>query len=502
MHYRTMGSQYDSTGLRAIALRSLPQKVKRYVPPQRFRGLGGFAGTGVDVPASVIRDAKHAGFLSVVIPVRVPAGLSGFGITAAGGASLIGAGASMVKTRNPVTSMAAQGASAGASIGSVIPVIGTVIGAAVGAVLGAIGGAFMGSKRPESELWDNYKKLAGKSRGIEYDNAFRNGAFVGLFRLGKNTFPPRQSKYGPNDDKKFLDDMAAKIGEAVRAGKIGAEDDAKSIFEKVVYPWTAEMGDWSKPPPDWQVWDKQILIDLIDAYIYDLPIVATSYTESRKANPSISEVVKSLPTAAPVNPAPAVTPPSSVAPAPVPIIPPVQLLPGPNNSPAVTSRLPAGVYISREQPVARVAPDNAPVYQASDNKLYIYRNPNYFLYDGPAISIPSTPAQSTPLPVQTLPAPAPIPAPVVTPTNTGPVIDVAALVQSLADRGASSEQAFAAALQALQSQGVATTPAVQQQVAEQVAATSGTLPSWALPAMGIAALGFIFYASRGKRARS
>lgn len=184
----------------------------------------------------------------------------------------------------------------------------------VASAIPGIGKLITGSRRPESDLWDAYKGMAGSSRGHEFEPQFRNGAFVGLMRLKKNTFPPRQSRYGSNDDARFLDDMAAQIVQALRAGVIGAGDDANSVYAKVIGPWVASMGDWSKSPQDWQTWMRQILIDQIDAYLYDLPIVATSYTTSRHANPRLSDVVKSMqPTApAPVQPAG-----PSAAPAPV-----------------------------------------------------------------------------------------------------------------------------------------------------------------------------------------
>lgn len=245
-------------------------------------------------------------------------------------ANLSGLGASAT------ASYAQQGASAGATVGSVVPVLGTAVGAVVGAVLGAIGGAFIGSRRPESDLWDQYKKIAGTARGIELDPAFRAGAFVGLMRLGKNTFPPRaRGGYGPKDDARFLDDMAAQIAAAVRAGKVTAADNAQSVFAKIVGPWISQWG--TEPNADWRRWENQIVTDLIDAYLYDQPIVATSYTQQRWAQPRLSDVVKSM-QPAPAPSSPASTTPAPVAPAPAPIVstPSVQL-PAPVISAPATS---------------------------------------------------------------------------------------------------------------------------------------------------------------------
>lgn len=392
----------------------------------------------VTVPGALLNTVKRNGFLAAVVPPK-PRGFGAFGLAPTGQASLIGAGASLVKTRNPVTGKAAQGASLGASVGSVVPVIGTVVGAAIGAVLGAIGGAFMGSKRPESEIWDKYKSMAGQNRGIDYDPQFRNEAFVGLFRLGKNTFPPRaKGGYGANDDARFLDDMAAQIAAAVRGGQLGANDDAKSVFAKVVGPWMAQWGQEGNA--DWRRWENQIVTDLIDAYLYDQPIVATSYTTSRKANPALSDVVKALPTSQP--------------------------------SPASSS---AGAPSAAPVPLPVAAP-------------------------APSVSLPAVspaPNPSAPLPLPVLPGGSAPAASAFTPSG----IDVAAIVKPFLDQGASNQQAFAQALQALQNQGVPPTPAVQAAVADAVQSGAG-IPVWLKIAggvAGVAAIGYIIKRRKGRR---
>lgn len=125
----------------------------------------------------------------------------------------------------------------------------------------------------------------------------------------------------------------------------------------------------------------------------------------------------------------------------------------------------------------------------------------------PVPVITPTPAPiAAPVP---LPAPAPLPvqppttvAPpnaVVTPTPTQPQIDVGALVKSLMDQGASQQQAFLAAMQNLQSQGVPPTPQVQQAVADQVkTAGVGNLPTWAWVAIPVILGGAIVLGRPGK----
>jgi len=418
---RYMGSQYDNPG------RVAPTRAQLY----RSRvHLGSLAATAANLPPALIAQVARTGFMAGVVPPS--RGLSGLGLTATGQASLIGAGSSLVKTKNPVVGSAAKGASLGASVGSVVPVLGTAIGAAVGAILGAIGGAFIHQKIPEAKLFDEWRKIAGSKRGIELDNQFRNGAFTGFFRIGgKTTWPPKVA-YGQKGDSKFLDDMAAQIAAAIKNGSIGANDDATSIFEKVVKPWTATMGgNWENGPADWVNWQKQAVIGQIDAYIYDQPIVSTGYTTSRKANPSIADVVASLPSAG----QPPVSQPAPSTGAPLPVAPP------------------------------------------------------------PVTTAPA-PAQPIPLPVGPAPTPA-VPAPVVNPTTTGANVDVSGLVAALMAQGATQQQAFAAALQSLAARGVTATPAIQQQVADQVssAGAGGALPAWAVPA-GLALLGLSFVMAR------
>lgn len=348
-------------------------------------------------------------------------------------ANLSGLGASAT------VSYAQKGASAGASVGSVVPVLGTTVGAVVGAVLGAIGGAFIGSRRPESDLWDQYKKIAGTARGIELDPAFRAGAFVGLFRLGKNTFPPRaKGGYGPRDDARFLNDMAAQIAAAVRAGQVTAADNAQSVFSKVVGPWISQWG--TEPNADWRRWENQIVTDLIDAYLYDLPIIATSYTTQGWAQPRLSDVVKSMQPAPTPTPAPA--PPAPVAPA-------------------------------------------APVVKLPT----------------PVTPAPAAPAPSVPVPPPATPSVTVPPAPA---TNLTPQVadNTRALIDALLAQGQSSQSTFAAAMQSLAAAGVQPTPQIQQAVAEEVKTQqSSPIPwPWILGGSGVAVV-LAALALRRRRAR-
>lgn len=352
---------------------------------------------------------------------------------------------------------AKQGASLGASVGSVVPGIGTAIGAAVGAILGAIGGAFVGSRRPESDLWDEYKKVSGQTDGSTLNNQFRNGAFVGLFRFKKNTFPPRY-KYGGNDDARFLNDMVAQIVNALRAGTIGLNDNAASIFAKVVDPWVSTMGKWSDSPVDWQRWMMQILIDQIDAYIHDMPIIATSYTTSGWAQPKVSDVLRAMyPEKAPVQSVPVPTP-SPAAPPPPVIVP----VPPPTVAPPQVST-----------PVTLPAPV-APSSAASN------------------ANVSSAPAQIIPAVLATGSA---------TQATQSTIDALQGTISNLLANGASQQATFQAAMDRLASQGVSVTPQVQQAVAQEVQKADTAQAWYQNPYIlaGLAAGGLFFLSRRGGR---
>jgi hypothetical protein len=393
------------------------------------RPFGGIGFAGPVVPEALLNQAKRNGWLAAVVPPKKLAGLR-----------LAGLGATTAQKN-----LVGQGVSIGASFGP--------IGAVIGGVVGAVGAAFMKTGPAEAKIFDEWKNYVNV-RGVDLDDQFRNEAFVGFFRLGgKSNWPPKV-KYGQRGDAQYLDAMAAQIAQAIQAGQIGGTDDAQSIFDKIVQPWGASFGgaaDWNKGPADWVNFGKRAVIQQIDAYLFDHPIVATSYTGSRWANPRLSSVIQSLPQVAP---APA-TPTSPAPVAAVPIAPP---------------------------PVA-TAPKPAPT---------------------PAVLPPALAAQ---LPVSTVAQPASTPPPTtVTQTPAGPQVDVNALVSSLMQQGASNQQAFLQAMQSLQSQGVAATPAVQQAVADQVstAATAtqagASVPDWLKPVGVVAAVVMLGFAlARPKR---
>jgi hypothetical protein len=110
------------------------------------------------------------------------------------------------------------------------------------------------------------------------------------------------------------------------------------------------------------------------------------------------------------------------------------------------------------------------------------------------VATPSAP--SAPAPIVTVPTPVvSTPAAVAPPTSSSstPTTSITpaaadntrAIIDALLQQGASSQQAFAGAMQSLAAQGVQPTPQIQQAVAEEVKSKSAsTLPGWIIPAAG------------------
>lgn len=157
-----------------------------------------------------------------------------------------------------------------------------------------------------------------------------------------------------------------------------------------------------------------------------------------------------------------------------------------------------GVRPAAPAPIAPpvIAPLPAPVIPAiAAPVIPVAAAPNL-----PALAPSVTPP---PAPVANVPAPSAPAAPLATPLPaTVPPDQTASLIQQLMAQGASQQQAFTAALQSLAAQGVAPTPQVQQQVANDVTAASvGGSANTIMAVVGIAALGVFALLGRKKRRR-
>jgi hypothetical protein len=159
---------------------------------------------------------------------------------------------------------ALAGASTGAAIGSVVPGIGTAIGALVGGAAGALSSAFGNGKvAPENANWVGYtdawnktadagkqagatpEQIADAEKGLTGQVTNPYGALAGYFDLRNNQVKgnnPLYSQYGRMGEQKFTNDLVGQINDATKAGKIGPNDDASAIYNKVVQPWESSWG--------------------------------------------------------------------------------------------------------------------------------------------------------------------------------------------------------------------------------------------------------------------
>jgi hypothetical protein len=159
-------------------------------------------------------------------------------------------------------------------------------------------------------------------------------------------------------------------------------------------------------------------------------------------------------------PTPTPVAPINVAPRPTT---PILVQPAPSILPSSPPGVPAGVVLSTN-PAFKMA-NGYEVYYGSDGKYYQSIPGGFRLYTGKLpgdATAVNPPAQVVPLPAVVNPQQPP-------PTTGG--ADTQALIQQLIAQGASSQQAFAAAMQSLAAAGVQPTPQLQQAVANDVANT-------------------------------
>lgn len=342
---------------------------------------------------------------------------------------------------------AASGAAAGAQAGSFIPGVGTAVGAVVGAIAGALFSKKKDPNAAEKEALkgqlDEYVRVQGSVPGRAFtltvlkqliDGAGYRGmwpnikkwsgdAIAGAIDGCKGCTPPTI--------RQFVKDQVA-------AGDIDPISLASKFTEHVNRTWGSK---WFVQTAG--ATQRQLMIDLMDYFVAenkpDAPLFyAPGWTVAANA------------------PAPTPTP----APTPVP------------TPTGASSSEPGAPYVATGK-----MQDGLPIYQGPDKSLYTW-NPNtkqlVLIYSPTSTTAPK------PLPVQpprTDLAPA-----IVLPTPSQPQVDVSALVSSLMQSGANQQQAFLAAMQNLQAQGVQTTPQVQQAVADQVQASGSAtaIPTWAL----------------------
>lgn len=366
---------------------------------------------------------------------------------------------------------AASGASAGASVGSAVPVIGTAVGAVVGAIAGAL---FSKKKDPNAAekqalagQLDDYMKVQGSVPGRAFSLTTLKQLIDGA---GIRGMWPNVKKWSGDAIQGAIEGCKGctppTIRQFVKDQVSGGDIDPISLAGKFTDIVNKTWGS------KWFVatagsTQRQLMIDLMDYFIAlekpDAPLFyAPGWTVAANAT---------APTPAPA-PMPGLTP------------------SGPK------------VPIGETKQVGTSSSGGLTVYSDTVGQLWTFQNGGWVPYTGayiaqtapgtPAVVIPTPPAVTLPVQPPTTNAPPPA---VVTPTATQPQIDVQALIKSMMDQGASQQQAFTAALQSLQNQGVQPTPQVQQAVANQVqsAGMFGGVSPWLIGAgVGLTLLSFYF----------
>lgn len=249
-------------------------------------------------------------------------------------------------------------------------------------------------------MWDAYKPGAGKVLGREYDEREFAEALKGARDTNSKTFS--------GDREVMLKGIADQIVKGVIAGTIPIEWTAPQIYDSVIGPWLRSTGILKKDP---HPLIRQILVDVIDRYINNLPITRADMASFKGQSAYTAH-------------APLIVD-------------------------ALTGKLPQlaqSAPVDPAKPAIPTTPTGAPT---NGGTVYAGGTPNF--YTGPAV---------TPPPISPL-APG-LPPPV------APIDQTGALIASLLQQGASQQDTFAAAMRSLTSQGVQATPQVQADVASLV----------------------------------
>lgn len=368
---------------------------------------------------------------------------------------------------------------AGAVVGQVaIPIPG--LGAAIGGLVGGIVGGLFGHEdhakvnadvNARQNLFGQYTTMAGTVPGRQIGLATMREVWKGAAHEGH--FPKWQGQEQRID---YAIDGCNKCDPNTfnvlwpKAQTAGVRD-AKTFIDQYFIPANASAGDHWAVPQD--AVGYQILYDTADAYL------------SQKAPASLPYV------STPPSPTPAPIPPTPVTAMPVPT-PTGQPLPVVGQGVTSQSLANSGYIVIGVDPLNGLQvwqqPGARPVELSNGQLLPYY---------------PPTPApQSSPVPV-VIPTPAPqqsvLPSGATVPA-AGIDPNTQAYINQLLAQGASQQQAFSAALQQLQQQGVQPTPQVQQQVAAALPAapvTSGLSGQWPMIiAGGLALLSILFATAR------
>lgn len=339
--------------------------------------------------------------------------------------------------------------------------VGGPIGAGVGAVVGIVQGILSNhenvaqvnaDKSARENLAGQYSQIQGTVPGRQVGLASMINIWKGAAQSGHW---PSWSKQGYQEA--WIDaavnsnngNCFPQLWKAAQSGAVAGNyhdtgnngipvRDARTFVDRYFWPANSQPDDTNPWATDTDAFGHQIIYDTADAYLSQ---VAPSSIPYIAVAPST--------TPAPIPPTPV-----TVMPTPLPV---GQPLPVAGGGVTVASLASAGYVVAGTDTTY-----NPP--------LTVYQQPG-----GPLVSlqngqlIPYTPPQG---PVVAMPAPAPLALIGPTATSTSPTVDPStqALINQLLNQGATQQQAYTAALQQLQQQGIAATPQVQQQVSNAVAA--------------------------------
>jgi Glycine zipper len=150
-----------------------------------------------------------------------------------------------ISTTQSIATGASRGAAAGAAIGTVVPIFGQAIGAIIGAAVGWADAAF-NRQDPEVQNFDQAQAMS-RANGPESVVNIQNKYLVlaGLFDLEPGQIKgniPIYKKYGKMGEQRFVTDMINVVYSAAQAGQIGPNDNAQTVFYRIVQPWINSFG--------------------------------------------------------------------------------------------------------------------------------------------------------------------------------------------------------------------------------------------------------------------
>lgn len=196
--------------------------------------------------------------------------------TVAGGAALLGGGllaADGISRGREGQSALGGGiaAAGGASLSGLSGLAALGPWALAGAGVAALASSLVNTKEFGDVALRNYWEGVDQGRNIgESDPTELAQGFVNFYRTNKNEFAP-QAVYGRTGNEDFLYDMQRHINGSIEGGRIGADATPGQIYESIVKPWMATMGEGPKDEKAAAIQDF-MMTDLINSYQQGKPI--------------------------------------------------------------------------------------------------------------------------------------------------------------------------------------------------------------------------------------